>query len=540
VRGASVLLVNESGQRFWRTIDPDNMPDLVPTEEFCKSESAEGARLLGLKPGDHLVNRGSFGDESRLTLQQVTSAYRRLMALANEVMEGPGAESLPIGRVQMLDEAGKFTPEPMVKQLQAQASRHSNVFEVYETANFTLGGLGRMLGVNEFQLVRGWPAEGPFLHVGGGSHVDRAVATNNLAEASCCVVDLSALTELALLNQLGVLAALPNPMVTSTTRDFIEQELSELVRFPRGGRMFLHEGRLGFMEFDDESRARERRFLESIRDAIKDHATVIPAYGPTEVNDILEKLDELVSGPEYSSLLAALEHGALLVSLDARMLIFAVSLGLRGVWLQAMLLSMRNAGRITPLAYAQASISAFLRRRTFVSLDETDLEVALQQGKGLMSAFLNRLREYLADAGTEFSSAWTVVQEFIVRLNMHGTTQFGAVLELFGYMLEALLRHKDCPADFERQAVETIDAKLGGATTPMRKAALENFAAQAMTRRKHATLPVELKARVVYCTSPPFVLNGLSEDDLRAMNEQQARLAAGGGSRPASPGTASS
>ena len=39
--------------------------------------------------------------------------------------------------------------------------------------------------------------------------------------------------------------------------------------------------------------------------------------------------------------------------ITAQLLIFAVSLDLRGVWLQAMLLSMRNAGRITPLAYAQ-------------------------------------------------------------------------------------------------------------------------------------------------------------------------------------------
>jgi len=396
-----------------------------------------------------------------------------------------------------------------------------------------------MLGADEFQLVRGWPADGPSLHVGGGSHVDRAVATNNLAEASCSVVDLSALAELAQLNQLGVLAALPNPMVTSATRDFIEQELSQLDNSLRGGRMFLHEGKLGFMEFDDESRAQERRFLESIRNAIKEHTTVIPAYGPADVNEVLEKLDDIVSGPEYSSLLAALEHGALLVSLDARMLIFAVSLGLRGVWLQAMLMSMRNAGHITPLAYAQATISSLLRRRSFVSIDEFDLEVALYQGQGPMSVFLNRLREYLADAGTEFASAWNVVEAFLVRLNMHGTTQFGAFLELFGYLFEAMLHHKDCLEDFDKQAVERIETRLEGAATPKRKAALVHFAARAMARRKHAMLPVELKARVLYCTEPPYVRNGLTDSDLRAMNQEQARMAANvGGSRASSTGTA--
>ena len=158
----------------------------------------------------------------------------------------------------------------------------------------------------------------------------------------------------------------------------------------------------------------------------------------------------------------------------------------------------------------------------------------------MMSAFLNRLQEYLADAGTEFGSAWTVVEAFLVRLNMHGTTQFGAVLELFGYLLEALLRHKDCLADFAKEAVERIEAWLGGAATPKRTAALANFAAQAMARRKHAALPIELKARVVYCTSPPYVLNGFTDADLRAMNEQQVRLAASvDDSQPASRGTAS-
>jgi hypothetical protein len=60
-----------------------------------------------------------------------------------------------------------------------------------------------------------------------------------------------------------------------------------------------------------------------------------------------------------------------------------------------------------------------------------------------------------------------------------------------------------------------------------------------MARRKHAMLPVELKARVLYCTEPPYVRNGLTDADLRAMNQEQARMAANfGGSRPSSTGTA--
>jgi hypothetical protein len=52
-------------------------------------------------------------------------------------------------------------------------------------------------------------------------------------------------------------------------------------------------------------------------------------------------------------------------------------------------------------------------------------------------------------------------------------------------------------------------------------------------------LPVELKARVLYCTEPPYVRNGLTDADLRAMNQEQARMAANvGGSRPSSTGTA--
>jgi tetratricopeptide (TPR) repeat protein len=520
--GSSVMLVNEAGQPFWRTVDPVNMPELPPTEEFCRADSYAAMRLLGLSVGGNLVNRDALGVEARLGVQQVTSAYRRLMTLADEVMLGPGAETLPIGRMRVVDDAGEFTPQPMLQQLQAQAARHSDVFKVYESANFTLGGLGRMLGIDEFKLVRGWPSDGPFLHVGGGSHEDRRVAIDNLEKAQCCVVDLSALTELALLNQLGALSHLPNLMVTAATRDFIEQELSELDVFPRGGRMFLHEGRLGYMEFNEESRSRERKFLESIRDAIVEHATVVPAYGPTEVNEVLANLDDIVSGLEYSSLLAALEHGALLVSLDARMLTFAVGLGLRGVWLQALLLAIRNSGRMTPLAYSQSSVSSFLRRRSFVSLDENDITVALYQGRGLMTAFINELRAYLADAGTEFASAVAVVEQFLVQLYAQGNTQFGVVLELFGYLLEALLRHKDCPTGFEKQAIDDLCARLGNAKSPAMVAALGAFAAQAMNRRKHAAQPVDLKARVVYATSPPALLNGISDEDVQAMYEHQA------------------
>jgi tetratricopeptide (TPR) repeat protein len=520
--GSSVCLVDADGVKRWRTIDPPGMEDLTPTEEFSNASSHEGKALLGLGLGDDYVVKDMTGRESTFRVESIIPAHRRIAMLAGETLNSPLVASTAIGRVDFQKGAdGQLDLSPMVKQLEKSAARAEKVFGIYRDESVTLGGLARMLSVDVIDLVRGWPRSSS-LKTGGGGREERDAAAEALSKARRCVIDLAALVELGMVGQLGLLGALPGLMVTTATLDQLERKIAEVSRLRASGEMSLQNGQLVFRRLSADDRTVELAFLGRIRDAVKAYAQVVPAYGPLEVNQVLIDLGQMLSSEEHAALLAAAEHGALLFSLDERLRTFAAVFGVVGLWPQIFLMTQRRIG-LSQLDYSMAAGRMLLTRRTFISLDATDLMLMTEQGTSYFNHVFNDLRAHLEDSEVDFQSAASVVLEYLARLFNRGACQFGVILELFSHLLESLLRHDKCPIDFVASAPEELAEELGTKEKAVFRRALVRCANLSLQRRERARRDVVLKMKVLYCGRVPLLLSGLGEeeDPLTSLRDQE-------------------
>jgi tetratricopeptide (TPR) repeat protein len=509
--GTSALLVDEAGRGRWKTVDPSELEGLPSTEEFCSAGSPEAKALIGKAAGDTLSVQDGIGGLSTFRVERITSAHQRLSATSDEFLRTSVATSTIASPVTFeTDEAGEVNFSPIVRNFERRGQRNQEMYRAYNEGGLTLGGLGRLLGRDVVDLIRDWPREDVLLDVGGGVADERDRAIDVLRGPGAFVVDMSALCELALVGKLSVLAALPRLVVASATLDIVERKLDEHQTIRKGGVAFTRDGEFGFQEITDADRETERRFLESIRDAIGSYCRVVPAYGPADVSTVIVELGKAISHEEYSVLLVALEHGASVLTLDARLRRLARLLGVPGAWPQALLLACRGV-EVSHRDYSLAAVQMFFRRRTFVTLDATDLLTMTDQGDAWLLYGLNRLRAHLELPTVDFQKAASVVVEYLSSLYGRGYCQGGVVLELFSYLLESLLRHPACPPNYAHIASVELFEWLGrpGPETEYLEF-IKLFADHALKRRKVASKEVvSLALKVIYCSAPPTLKSGL-------------------------------
>lgn len=512
--GTSVLLTDVSGASRWKTIDPVDIPGLLTTEEFLKPDSPEAAALLGKKVGDAFAASSPFGPQYKFTVKAIQTSYWRVLNLAGEALHAPIAPSKHLVSVHLPEnEAGEPDISPVLRQLERREADANRRFKLYQDQTLTLGMLARMLGTDVIDIVRGWPEDGPLLQVGGGEIEERTATVKNLQSAKPLLVDLSALTELALVEQLGSLGLAPDrPLVTSATRDAALQKLAESRILKPTGVAFARGGKFGFTEYTPESRQREEDFLHAILDAIERHCEVVPAYGPPSPAEHLPKLAAVVSHEDHAVLSAALERGAMLLTLDLRLRNLASVFGLATCWPQVFL--MHNIGTQLSLRdYSVAVLTMFLRRRDFISLNVHDLLVLIDQGEPWLTAGVNRLRHHLALATSDFGKAWKVLRGFLATLYGRGQCEFGVVLELFSYLLEPLLRHPQCPENFAQQAAQQLGEAINAEHGRYARHLLE-FSNLTKARLKKKTMTdVTVQAHIIYCSAPPALRHGLGTRD---------------------------
>ena len=224
---------------------------------------------------------------------------------------------------------------------------------MYASSPVTLGGLAKMLGRDVLDVVRGWRREGPAIQVSGGNPEERAQVISSLGSGTGpYIVDGATLVELATLDCLDVLAVLPSLLVTSHTRDLLAAKLAAAQTERTEGTAFEHDGKLSFVEVTAQQRQREVHFLQTVVDAMRKYFRVVPAYGTDALAQTTNQLERAISVEEFSVVLAAAEHGAVLISLDARLRFLAAHLGLSGVWPQVLLMYARDIGRLSPMSYS--------------------------------------------------------------------------------------------------------------------------------------------------------------------------------------------
>jgi hypothetical protein len=394
-----------------------------------------------------------------------------------------------------------------------QYSEHAaQAIETYASSPITLGGLARILGRNVFHVVRGWRTEGPALQVSGGNPKERAQVIDSLLNGEGpYLIDGVTLMELATLESLNVLDALPRVFVTTHTHDMINDSLVEALSNRSVGTAYAHEGGLGFIEISQDDREREVRFLRSIVDAMGKYCQVVPAYGSDAIVPTAVQLERALSTEEYSVLLAAAEHNATLISLDGRLRYIASALSIPGVWPQVLLMHGRDSGCISQATYSLACVRQLLSNRTFISVAPDDLVHMAYQGTNWLKFGLKCLKRHLSLPETDFKSALRVSLGFLVQLADDETCYVGAACELLTHLSEALFRHKDAPQYLGNLLVYKADQML---SIPKELIQMSILAGHNASRKKES--PDLENVQVLMISDPPtiaFMIESKGEDD---------------------------
>jgi hypothetical protein len=278
--------------------------------------------------------------------------------------------------------------------------------------------------------------------------------------------------------------------------------------------MFTEAGQLGFQENTEEDWRREQNLLHTMAQAISDYCTVMPAYGPEVVEPNLFRMSKVLSAEEYSVVLLCLEEKASLLTLDDRFRKVASLFGLKSAWPQELLFYMASNEKIRHLDYSLAILKMLFWRRTFVSLSVHELTAMMDQGNSWLSVGVNTLRDYLCDPTVDFKSAAPVVLNFIGWFYQRGNCELGVALELVEYLVEPLLRHKDCPRGWLRVCTSHLWHTLGFASDQQEECRyVAHFVYRAAERVEHPMKRVAVKATVLYgMTTPRFVAGVLDEE----------------------------
>jgi hypothetical protein len=218
------------------------------------------------------------------------------------------------------------------------------------------------------------------------------------------------------------------------------------------GRAVNIDGQLRIVEYDEEFRSSKLRYLERIKRAVEEHCIVQPTYGSGELPDSLTELEELLGDDEYEALLLAKELGAVLISMDQVLRQFAAdTIGIQGVWPQALLASAGIKGILAADRYRFAVQMLFRSNRSFVAVDSEDILMMCRQGGMTLQTGLEKVRTVFQAASSDALSCTEVI-EGVIRGMMGSRATLGVVRELVEYLYEPLFRHPAPLPDLEFRA----------------------------------------------------------------------------------------
>ena len=524
IPGSCVTLVDEFGQATQLVIDPADVGELPKRAGYSDSAAPQAAVLLGTVVGQQVdLPALAFGDTKPYTVTAIESAYRYMLRVVNERASALGG--LPHMKLVHVGSSGDSGRD--LAHMKAEVMRSSAIsrqlFDAYATGHMTLTGLASRQGRSTVEAVLGWPTEGPPLFVGAGLEAERVAALELLARPDAIyVIDALTLAELVNLGVQEALRHLPKVLVSSVTKAMLEGFLREAEEDRSVATSTEVNGELALIEHDARYHARRIDFFKALLAAVEQYCEVQPAYGELEDEGEVPRLADVLQDEEMEVLLLAKAAGGTVLTLDGRFrLVMQVVANVPGVWPQVLLMHCASKELVEPMKLASATIRQFLLNRSFVSLGSGDLTWMVLQGGAFLQQGMRRFKVCLSSNDTEFASTAQVAFEFLARiasLRIH----LGAFGELFEHVVEAALRHKQCPPDFERNVTEfivdltaslNVSSHLYGPVNvqPTHRMQLQrrHLAQRFVRARERLKSPADnrpVAVRAVFCSSVPWLV----------------------------------
>ncbi|HGY9639947.1 MULTISPECIES: PIN domain-containing protein [Pseudomonas] len=511
--GASVELADEHGEI--RHVSIDGRDTHYPSVgEFIAPDSEFALGLIGLGVSEKVTFSYLMGTQV-LEVRRIMTIHQRLMELSHNRVRDSVVPSKTLVSMRIPTDAnGEMDLNVFLQHLDQHQSQGESILKLYEQNPLTLGLVANRLGRDIIDLVRGWPLDGPSLQVSTVAGTGHDVLPCSL-NGSTWVVDLSMLTQLAMLGLLDVLGHLATVYVSTATRRSLDMKIEMSSAFRKRGTMFTHEGQLGFHEETEDDHAREQAFLSSIDIAISSSCTVVPCYGPLHTTPELDRLRDVLDVEEHASLMLCKEYNAGLLSLDARMLQLALALGVHSASTQMLLKGMQDIGVLRRVEYSCALIKLIAACRSFVSVDIPSLIAMMDQGLAFANMGIRSLRFYLAAPAVDFDSAAFMVIGFISQLFVTGRCDFPMMLELISHLLEPLFRHPHCPTDFLERSLKGFAYLQDYGFTPTYFTLIKRMLISTKQTAQRPEQPRALNAQILFLRIAP----------LYTVNDQSALLA---------------
>lgn len=458
VSGSCITLVDEFGQSTRLVIDPANVGKLPKREGYSDATTPQAAALLGAFVGQGVdLPTLAFGDTKRYTVTAIQSAYRYMLHVVQERANALGG--LP--HMKMVHFGTTGDGEIDLAHMKAEVMRSSAIsrqlFDTYAAGHMTLSMFAERQGRSTVEAVLGWPTDGPPLFIGTGVEADRLTALELFTRPDAVyVIDAATLAELVNLEVQEVLGHLPTVLVSTVTKAMLEGELRAAEEDRSVATSTEVNGKLTLIEHDTRYHARRIEFYKAVLAAVETYCQVQPAYGELENEGEIPRLAEVLQNEEMEVLLLAKAANATVLTLDGRLrFVLNVVAKVSGVWPQVLLMHCASKNLIAPTQLAFATVRQFLLNRSFVALSANDLTWMVLQGGVYLQQGIHRFKVYLSSEDTDFTSVVGVAFEFlkqIASLQIH----LGAFGELFEHLVEAAMRHKQCPPDFERYVANFI------------------------------------------------------------------------------------
>lgn len=458
--GSCIALVDEFGQATRFVIDPADVGELPKREGYSEATAPQAAALLGAVVGQQidLPTLAFGGDTKRYTVTAIQSAYRHMLRVVQERANALGG--LP--HLKMVHVGTTGDGERDLAYMKAEVMRSSAIsrklFDAYAAGYMTLSGFAERRGRSSVEAVLGWPTDGPPLFVGSGLAAERVAALELFARPDAAyVLDAATLAELVYLEVQEALGQLPKVLVSTVTKLKLEDLLREAEEDRSVATSTEVNGELALIEHDSHYHARQIEFFKAVLAAVDKYCEVRPAYGELEDEGEIPRLAEVLKDEEMEVLLLAKAADATVLTLDGRFrTILEVIAKVTGVWPQALLLHCARKELVAPMKLASATVRQFLLNRSFIALGADDLIWMVLQGGAYLQQGMRRFKVYLSSDDTDFASAVRVAFEFLERIASL-RMRLGAFGELFEHVVEAAMRHKQCPPDFEGQLVVFVE-----------------------------------------------------------------------------------
>ncbi|CAG9179687.1 hypothetical protein LMG23992_04044 [Cupriavidus laharis] len=511
--GTTFSAIDDGGNEFVRTIDPKGMP-LHETENFRLPDSKEIERFLGARVGDEIGIENTASGDRRLRIVAIESAFRTLLNRSHEALRESISQCSSLTIIDLPeDEQGNLDFAQIHARVARRAERGRVILELYRRNPLTLGGVCRLMGSSVVDIVEEWPGQLVRLQVGEGQRTDRDKAVALLSRSGArYVVDAAMLVELSIVDGLSALKVCPKLYCATKTFDLVKGELEALRTTPSTGSAIEFEGELAFVEISEEMRSLKSSRLESILAFIESECELLPSYGPSDLDPLEPRWQDILSDEENAVIALARELDATLLCLDSRLRLIGRSIGVAGIWPQALLAQAVSKGLLLQRDYSLATLKMFLRGRAFVSVGHIDLYFGLLQGPDFANAVFAGLQAHLATDDVEFNSAFEVIRNFLLTVGAFGPCQFGVFLELVETTVEGLARHPQCSAE----ALDQLRSVLGQVQPVHSREDGRNIRRAidaAVDHARGSLRPVDLKKRVIYCGNPPWLLIGASSSD---------------------------